>query len=136
MKPDEVEIATNLTKEVLSRVPDYFKNHKLKDQFLNTDLDYLVFTLKGFTKSFETLDAHLVLPVLTLLQETLSAHLEVSFTFTRAFYEDFYEVLSRLYGWLEYRRGLLGEEGAAVYEEIGRRARESERKFTEGLLIK
>ena len=56
MKPDEVEIATNLTKEVLSRAPDYFKTHKLKDHYLNTDLEYLVFTLKGFTKSFETLN--------------------------------------------------------------------------------
>ena len=29
MKPNEVEIAANLTKAVLTRVPEYFKDHKL-----------------------------------------------------------------------------------------------------------
>ena len=68
------------------------------------------------------------------MNETLSAHLEVTFTFTRAFYDDFYEVLSRVYGWLEYCK-LIGK-GAEIYEEIGRTAWESEKKFTQSLLIK
>jgi hypothetical protein len=102
MSPDEAGIASTLSKAVLVRVPNFFKNHKIPDQYLNTDLEYLIMTLKGFTKSLETLDPASVLPIVKLMHTTISAHLEVAYTFTRAFYDDFYETLSRLYGWIQY----------------------------------
>ena len=102
MNPDEAVLASTLSKAVLVRVPSFFTNHKIQDQYLNTDLEYLIMTLKGFTKSFETLDPTSVLPIVELMHTTISAHLEVAYTFTRAFYDDFYETLSRLYGWIQY----------------------------------
>ena len=78
MSPDEAVIASSLSKAVLTRVPEFFKNHKIQDQYLNTDLEFLTMTLKGFTKSFETLDPTSVLPIVKLMLTTISAHLEVA----------------------------------------------------------
>jgi hypothetical protein len=86
-------------------IPKYFENHVDIDLYLNTDLEYLVFVIRGFLKSFETFTSFIPLTIaLRYVKTTIDAHFEVVNTYTRAFYDDFYEVMSRIMGLIHFQR--------------------------------
>jgi hypothetical protein len=67
------------------------------------------------------------------MNATLSSHLEVTITYGKVFYDDFYETISRIYGFIEYRVKL----GLYDYnKELRVIARDCEDIFSRGLLIK
>lgn len=108
----------------------YFSNHTNEDDYLNTDLEYLVMLLRGFSKSFVTLAPSLLNQTLTYLNITLNAHLEVVITYQKAFYDDFYETISRLYPYLHTL------DGDPLQPHLFDLVRTCERLFTHGLLLK
>jgi hypothetical protein len=86
-------------------IPRYFENHVDVDLYLNTDLEYLIFVIRGFLKSFETFNSFIPLTnAMRYVKTTIDAHFEVVNTYTRALYDDFYEVMSRIMGLIHFQR--------------------------------
>ena len=86
-------------------IPKYFENHVDIELYLNTDLEYQIFVIRGFLKSFETFNSFESLKnAMRYVKICIDAHLEVVNTFTRSFYDDFYEVMSRIMGLIHFQR--------------------------------
>ena len=101
-------------------IPRYFENHVDLELYLNTDLEYLVFVIRGFLKSFETFNSFTSLTTaMRYVKICIDAHFEVVNTYTRAFYDDFYEVMSRIMGLIHFQRmKVVDQEGMGLEVEL------------------
>ena len=102
MSVDEYIAAINLTNYTLSTLHKYFANHTYADKYLNTDLEFVVMLLKGFMNNFETVTVEQVKKALQYMKLCISADTEVAYTYSRQFYDEYYELLSRVLGHVHY----------------------------------
>jgi hypothetical protein len=54
--------------------------------------------MRGFLKNYETVSLDNIRTGLKYMNKSIYAHIEVVYTFTKAFYDDFYEVMDRILG--------------------------------------
>jgi hypothetical protein len=56
MRVDEIKVATEISSRVLETIPNYFAKHLVPEQYVSGDLEYLVYLMRGFALSYETVD--------------------------------------------------------------------------------
>lgn len=60
--------------------------------------------LRGFVQSYESVELFQVENGLKWIKKCLDAHFEVANTYTKAFYNDYFETMSRILGLLHYHK--------------------------------
>jgi hypothetical protein len=58
--------------------------------------------MRGFLKNYETISLDNIRTGLKYMNRSIKAHIEVVYTYTKAFYDDFYEIMDRILGKLHY----------------------------------
>lgn len=102
MSIDEFVYSKKLVNSSFPFLDYYFQNHTYPDKYTNGDLEYLVMYMKGMIKNFETITIDHIKTGLTYMKSCIDAHIEVVYTFSKVFYDDFFELMSRILGKFHY----------------------------------
>ena len=86
----------------MNTLDNYFINHTYNDKYINGDLEFIVMLMRGLLKNYESISLDNIRTGLKYMNRSIYAHIEVVYTYNKAFYDDFYEVLDRILGKLHF----------------------------------